>query len=105
MDTSRREALDLLRQSVARGVDEKNLTGNTLLDDVIRRLLAEQAVEFFVGLRLPALASRAASSPQNSPRSNIHCSSSFKVRPTACAARERRFRVTRAFFGSSSRSN
>ena len=44
MDTSRREALDLLRKSVARGVDEQNLPDNPLLKDVIRRLLAEQAV-------------------------------------------------------------
>ena len=43
MDISRREALDLLRQSVARGVDEQNLPGNPLLKDVIRRLSAEQA--------------------------------------------------------------
>ena len=41
---SRREALDLLRQSVANGVDEQKLSGNPLLDDVFRRLLAEQAV-------------------------------------------------------------
>ena len=42
MDTSRREALDLLRKSVARGVDEQNLPDNPLLKDVIRRLLTEQ---------------------------------------------------------------
>ena len=41
---SRREALDLLRQSVAGGVDEQKLPGNPLLKDVIRRLSAEQAV-------------------------------------------------------------
>ena len=34
MDTSRREALDLLRKAVAKKVDEKNFTGNPLLDDV-----------------------------------------------------------------------
>ncbi len=44
MDTSRREALDLLRQSVARGVDEQKLPSNPLLKDAIRRLSAEQAV-------------------------------------------------------------
>ena len=44
MDTSRREALDLLRQSVARGVDEQKLPDNPLLKDAIRRLSAEQAV-------------------------------------------------------------
>ena len=44
MDTSRREALDLLRQSVARGVDEQNLPRNPLLKDIIRRLSAVQAV-------------------------------------------------------------
>ena len=40
---SRREALDLMRQSVARGVNGKNLPGNPLLDDVFRSLFAEQA--------------------------------------------------------------
>ena len=44
MDTSRREALDLLCQSVARGVDEQNLPRNPLLKDIIRRLSAVQAV-------------------------------------------------------------
>ena len=34
-----------------------------------------------------------------------HCNSSFKERPTACAARDRTFRVTRSFLGSSSLSN
>ena len=34
MDISRREVLDLLSQSVARGVDKENFTGNLLLKDV-----------------------------------------------------------------------
>ena len=41
---SRTEALDLLRQSVAGGVDEKMLSGKPLLDDVFISLFAEQTV-------------------------------------------------------------
>lgn len=41
---SRSGALDLLRQSVVRGLDETDLPGNPLLEDVFRRLFAEQVV-------------------------------------------------------------
>ena len=40
---SHREVLDLLRQSVDKGVDEKNLPDNPLLKNVICRLVEEQA--------------------------------------------------------------
>ena len=48
MDISRREALDLLSQSVNSGLDEQNLPGNPLLDEVFRSLFAEQVV--FLGV-------------------------------------------------------
>ena len=38
-----KDALTRLRQSVTRGVDERNLTGIPVLDDVSKQLVAEQA--------------------------------------------------------------